>query len=456
MLPSRRVVIVVIAIVFLMAAGAYANANPVILQGVLGRVAPSEPDGSDLVASGFVEAEEVSISSELGGRVVELLVDEGDEVEAGQVLVQLDGTRLNAQIDVARASLDVSEAQLAQVRAGPTAEQIRRAETTVLEAEAARDGACQALDDAIAIRDSSQELDAQIVLARAQVAAAEAGLNRAVALKDLAEIANDSYRKGMHALGEAQGAIEEIPEALRPSLPGLQLSTHLIPNVYWKSWVGVNTAQAALDGAGAALSSLYSIRDTPQELDSQVDAAETQCQSIAAAVQIAEAQLNGLRAGATDEDVAVMASQVEQAQAALQSLEVIRDKLTLIAPVGGMVLERIVQEGELAAPGAALLTLGELDVVDMTVYVPENRLGQTFIGQQVMVRVDSFSQRTFEGTVVSIAHEAEFTPRNVQTQEERVNMVFAVEVRIPNPDHALKPGLPADASIVTEEQGRSE
>jgi HlyD family secretion protein len=75
-----------------------------------------------------------------------------------------------------------------------------------------------------------------------------------------------------------------------------------------------------------------------------------------------------------------------------------------------------------------------------------------FIGQQVEVQVDSFPERTFLGTVIALANEAEFTPRNVQTEEERVNMVFAVDVEIPNPDHALRPGLPADAMIITEEQ----
>ena len=98
-----------------------------------------------------------------------------------------------------------------------------------------------------------------------------------------------------------------------------------------------------------------------------------------------------------------------------------------------------------------MLTLGDLDQVTLTVYVPVNRLSYVNIGQEVAVSVDSFPKRTFAGTVVAIADEAEFTPRNVQTQEERVNMVFAVEVRIPNPDHALKPGLPADAAIVVEE-----
>ena len=453
---ARTAVIIVVAVLGAVAAGAYLAMNPAVLQGILTQTKAGEPKTPDLVASGFVEAEEISISSETGGRVIELLVDEGDDVEEGQVLVRLDGTRLNAQIDVARAALDVAEAQLAQVQAGPTAEQIRRGEATVLEAEAAWQGACQVWEDAIAVRDNPQELDAQIILARAQVASAEAALAQSVALRDAVEIANDGYRDGMHALGDARAAMEEIPEPLRPPLPGIQLGTHLIPNAYWKSWVGVNTAQATLDGAGTALSNLYAVRQNPQELDSHVDIAEAQCQSVGATVQIAQAQLDGLRAGATEEEIAVVISQVEQAQAALDSLEVLRDKLTLFAPVAGSVLERIAHEGELGAPGAALLTLGELDVVDMTVYVPENRLGQVFIGQQVNVRVDSFPQRRFAGTVVSIAHEAEFTPRNVQTQEERVHMVFAVEVRVPNPEHALKPGLPADATIVTEEQGRSE
>jgi multidrug efflux pump subunit AcrA (membrane-fusion protein) len=84
--------------------------------------------------------------------------------------------------------------------------------------------------------------------------------------------------------------------------------------------------------------------------------------------------------------------------------------------------------------------------------VPEDQLGKVNIGQDVEVQVDSFPDQIFRGTLVVIASEAEFTPRNVQTEEERVNMVFAVDVTIPNPDHKLKPGVPADATIITEEQ----
>jgi multidrug resistance efflux pump len=226
--------------------------------------------------------------------------------------------------------------------------------------------------------------------------------------------------------------------------------------MYWKAWVGVNMAQAGLDGANTALHDLYAIRDNPQDLNAQIDAAEAQYLAAEAAVQMAQAQLDALEAGATDEEIDMAEAHVQQAEAALDALLALREKQDIMAPVGGMVLEVSIREGELAAPGATLLTLGDLDQVTLTVYVPANRLGYVDIGQEVEVYVDSFPDRVFLGDVVAIANEAEFTPRNVQTQEERVNMVFAVEIRIPNPapGYPLKPGLPADAAILTEEAGR--
>jgi len=416
-------------------------------------VACSSPQtNGPITASGFIEAEEVAVASELGGRVVELPVSEGDEAGAGQVLARLDGTLLEARIAAAQAALDVAQAGLAQARAGARPESIRQAEAALAQAEAARDGAYQAWQDVIAIRDNPQELDAQIVLAQARVAAAEAALAQVTALKDAAEIANDNFAEGMAALDEAREQVKDIPEPLRPRIPSPPLDFHLIPNAYWKAWVGVNSAQAGLDGARAALRDLYAMRSNPQALNAQVDAAEAQYRSAEAAVQMAQAQLDALRAGATAEEIAAAEARVEQAQAALGALIVLRDKLTITAPVGGLVLERSIHAGELAGPGVTLLTLGDLDQVTLTVYVPEDELGYVLIGQQVEVRVDSFPERAFQGRIVAIAQEAEFTPRNVQTQKERVNMVFAVDVSIPNPDHALKPGMPADAVIVVEER----
>jgi HlyD family secretion protein len=454
MKAERIVPIVIIAVIVLgvAAAGIYFALNPAVWTQALVKLDLAEAEEAGLTASGFIEAEEVVVAPELGGRVIELLADEGEEVEAGQVVVRLDGTLLDAQIEVTQAALDVAKVGLAQALAGARPGQIRQAEAGVAQAEAARDGAYQAWQDLVAIRDNPQDLDAQITVVRSQVAQARAALDQAVALKDAAEIANENFFETRPALDTGIDKLKQIPKDYRPDMPYVPLEFHLIPNAYWKSWVGVNAAQAGLDGAWVALKDLEAMRDNPQELNAQIDEAEAGYHTAEAAVQMAQAQVDALRAGATDEEIAVVESQVQQAQAALDSLSILRDKLVIVAPAGGVVLERSIHEGELAAPGATLLTLGDLNQVTLTVYVPEDKLGQVFIDQQVEVRVDSFPDRTFLGTVVAIAQEAEFTPRNVQTQEERVNMVFAVDVSIPNPDHALRPGVPADAVIVTEEE----
>ena len=148
------------------------------------------------------------------------------------------------------------------------------------------------------------------------------------------------------------------------------------------------------------------------------------------------------------EQIAAVEAQVQMARATLEALQVQADKFTLKAPISGLVLERPVHMGEVAMPGAPLMTLADLDKVTLTIYVPEGELGKVRIGQPVAVTVDAYPGRVFTGTVTFIASQAEFTPRNVQTQEERVNMVFAMKVKLPNPDHALKPGMPADAVIL--------
>ena len=162
---------------------------------------------------------------------------------------------------------------------------------------------------------------------------------------------------------------------------------------------------------------------------------------------VAHAQENGLKIGATPEQIAAVEAQVEVARAALLALQVQLQKLTLESPISGLVLARLVQVGEVALPGAPLLTLADLENVTLTLYVPEDQLGQVQLGQPVSVTVDAYPDQVFPGTVILIASEAEFTPKNVQTREERVSMVFAVQVDLPNADLRLKPGMPADALL---------
>jgi len=436
------IVVIVVVIAVIAAAGLYFATNPAVWEEVTVQMGLTVEKVSGLGASGFVEVEEVTVAPELGGRVLDLPVREGEEVEAGQVVARLDGALLEAQIDVARAGLEVAQAQLAQVKAGANPEQVEQARAGLALAMSRREGSYQAWQDLIALRDDPQRMDAQIEMSEANLAAARAALAQATALKDAAEIGHDAYER-------AQDKLQEIPAQYRP---GMQMSFNLIPNSYWKAWVGVNTAQVKLDGARETLRDQRAMRDNPQDLNARIAEAEAQVRASGDVVRMAQAQLDVLEAGATSDEVAIAEAQVEQARAALDRLTALEKKQVIAAPVGGIVLGVSVHEGELAAPGTTLLTLGDLDLVTLTVYVPEDQLGQINIGQKVAVHVDSFPTRTFEGTVVAIADQAEFTPRNVQTRKARVSMVFAVDVHIPNSDHALKPGLPADAVIDTEEQ----
>jgi len=460
-MKQQRIILIAILVLVVIAAGGatfYFFTNPETWRSTLTQLELAEPTVRGLTASGFVEAEEVDIAPQIGGRLDELLVEEGDDIEAGTMLIRLDGALLDAQIASARAGVDIAQARLAQVRAGVRSEQIQQAEASLARAEAARDGAYVALQDARSIRDNPQELDAGIASARFEVKSAEADLAAAEATKDAAVIAYENYGDAKDKFGRIKEKLaeryEDVPKELRPDLPSdipAQLGFHMIPYDYWKAWVGVNTAKAKLERARTSLNDLLTMRDNPQDLEAKVDAAQAEYRAARAAVDQAEAQVESLRSGATAEETAVAQAQVEQAEASRDRLLSEREKLSIDAPVGGLVLEITIREGELAAPGATLITLGDLDEVTLTVYVPEDQLGKVNVGQKAEVEVDSFPGQVFEGRVVAIANEAEFTPRNVQTKEERVNMVFAVEITIPNPDHKLKPGVPADATIITEE-----
>jgi HlyD family secretion protein len=116
------------------------------------------------------------------------------------------------------------------------------------------------------------------------------------------------------------------------------------------------------------------------------------------------------------------------------------------------VTRRPVEAGELVSPGTTVLTISELDRVHVMLFVTEKELGRVRLGGEADVTIDAAPGRVFKGRVTFISPEAEFTPKNIQTKEDRVKLVFGVKVEIPNPDGELKPGLPADAVIVTDER----
>jgi HlyD family secretion protein len=140
-------------------------------------------------------------------------------------------------------------------------------------------------------------------------------------------------------------------------------------------------------------------------------------------------------------------SQLEMQLAALKTAKVRLDNTAIHAPLNGVVLRKNVEEGETVFAGTPVLTIGDLENPWVKVYVPENRLGSVSLGQKAAVSVDTFPGRQYDGEVTYISSEAEFTPKNVQTKEERVKLVFGVKVSVQNRNNELKPGMPADVKI---------
>ena len=140
-------------------------------------------------------------------------------------------------------------------------------------------------------------------------------------------------------------------------------------------------------------------------------------------------------------------AQVEVAQGALNVIQAQVAKLVISAPINAIVDTRSTEPGEVMVPGAPLFTLVKLDDLKITVYIPEDRYGAINLGQTARVSVDSFPGETFEVKVIRIADQAEFTPRNVQTETGRRTTVFAVDLAVTNPQGKLKPGMPADVDF---------
>jgi len=405
-------------------------------------------DEETLEASGIIQVEEVSIASEFGGRIAEIPVTEGDSVATGEVLVRLDTALLDAQVEAAEAMVTIAKAGLAQAQAGARPGQVAVAQAQLAQAEAGCVTAQQAVSDTQALVEDPQDINLQIAVTAAQLESAQRQLAQAVAFKDAAVIMHDAYWDGMEKLGAIEEQLKEIPAPFRPELPPPPLDFHLIPNAYWQAWVGVNAAGAQYDGTGASLAHLYAQRAHPQEMEAKADEALSALAQVKAQVAAAQAQVAGLQAGATEEQIAALEARVAQAQSARDALMTQRDMMEVESPLDGTVVDIVAHPGEVAAPGALLITVADLNKVFLVVYAPETRIGQVWLDQRVQVTVDSFPDRVFEGRVNYIADSAEFTPRNVATKEERVNLVFAVKILIANDDGALKPGMPADAVFV--------
>jgi len=424
-------------------------------------------DNTALQASGLIEATEISVAPELSGRVVEVLVTEGDSVKTDDPLLVLDDSLLQADKRSLEATQETANANVAAVQSGLDMAQLQYDQTLsaalaaerenrisdwrslapdafdqpawyftqtekLTAAQADVDAAKNTLEEAQAnlaavVQDNgnAEFLDAETNLAAARAAylSTREVNSRSQALSDvkltdtekndynkLKDAASDTYDEARDSLNRAQDAYDD--------LLGTQAAKEVL-ETRAKLSVAQERYYLALDG--------LRVLQTGADLPEVVLAAQ--------AVEQARAQLEAAKAT------------VNQAQTQLSALESQIEKLTVYAPLDGVVLTRSIQPGEVIQAGMTAVTIAKLDTLKVTVYISEDRYGEVKLGDSASLGVDSFPNETFSATVTRIADQAEYTPRNVQTKEERQTTVYAVELSVENPDGKLKPGMPVDVTF---------
>jgi HlyD family secretion protein len=179
----------------------------------------------------------------------------------------------------------------------------------------------------------------------------------------------------------------------------------------------------------------------------EVDRARQAYEVAVAQEKSARQKLLLLEAGPRPDQIEAARGQLAQARNALDMARTRLKEMTILSPLDGVVLRKNLEVGELANPGVPILTLMKPSDIWVRAYVPEEEIGRIKVGSPARVAVDAYPARRFPGRITEIASEAEFTPRNVQTKKERVNLVFRIKIAVDNPEGILKPGMPADADI---------
>ncbi len=347
--------------------------------------------------SGFIEAHEIRLGSRVGGRVAKVHVEEGDAVTAGQVLVELDPFDLPARRAEAEAMQAASEAEYARLRQGFRAEEVDQARHRYEQLEAKHEQLVEG--------PRRQEIE----VARQRLAAAEAELT----------LARQNH-------GRTQQLVE------RDAMPREELDR------------AVTELNVALRTVAARHEELNLLEEgtRPEE----IAAAKAQLEEARAAWEMHQ---RGYRA----EDVAQAKARVDAARASLRVIDAQLDELSILAPIDGVVETMELRPGDLVGAGAAVMSMFDTSELWVRSYLPaDTRLA---VGDRLAVTVDGFPDERFFGEVTFIAAEAEFTPMNVQTPEDRARQVFRFKVTLREGRERLRPGMLADVWLPDDGQDGS-
>lgn len=209
----------------------------------------------------------------------------------------------------------------------------------------------------------------------------------------------------------------------------------------------VEQAKAAQENAETNFGRTKDLFSANAATKKQFDDAQTQLTSTQAALQAAQQAFEKLKTGSRAEDIDAARARYEQTKAqADMALQQLHD-CVITSLAAGTVTHKVANQGEMIGANSTIVTVSVLDPVKLTIYVSDKDLGKVKIGQKADVTIDTYANKKFPGSVIYISPDAEFTPKNVQTQEDREKLVFAVKIQVPNSDGSLKPGMPADAVL---------
>lgn len=442
---NRPIIPIIIIVVLVVLVGGYFGIRALLNKG-----------SNTLTASGTIEAIEVTISPEIGGKVADVSVDEGASVRAGDVLFRLDDTLLQAQRSVAAASLDLAGASASTADAALATAQAN----FDLTLDAARlESAASRTSDWHTANPSGYTLPGGYFSQRSEISAAQAEVDNAssadIAAQNtltalLADPVNAAFVAAETGLAQARAAGLVAQDVLKRATLGN--NTELRDAAQTASDIAqteLDNAQAEYDGLKVSVAARDIITARADLSVAQERLASAQDRLLALQtgenspkVTAAQATLHQAQAAADQAHLAVT-----QSQDNLSLLDVQIGKLTVKAPADGVILTRSIQPGEIVAPSASAMTLGRTSNLTITVYVPEDRYGELSLGQPATMTVDSFPGEVFTTAVILIADQAEFTPRNVQTVEGRSSTVFAIKLQVQDPNGKLKPGMPADVTF---------
>jgi HlyD family secretion protein len=352
--------------------------------------------------SGNIELTQANLSFKYPGKLAELLVDEGAVVKKGQELARLDLLEFQHQVERERASVASSQSSLVQLK---TAIEYQRA-----------------------------NIDSDVALKRANLQQAEARLT---------EMLNGSRKEEIE---QSRAALAEAAATQKQAAADWERAQTLFKNDDISAQQR-DQFKRAYDTANATVrrlsESLRLVEIGPRK--EQIDQQRAVVEQARAALKLSEA--NRIDLQRRMQEIPMRTADIQRAEAQASVLDTQFGDRTLFAPFDGVVLTKGTELGEVLAAGASVVTVGDIDRPWVRAYLPEKELGRVKLGMPATVYTDSFPGKTYTGKVTFISSEAEFTPKQIQTEEERTKLVYRIKIEVPNPRHELKSNMPADVEI---------